>query len=218
VLEDQARLNYLQTYSGQQGTAQFWFGLVNYDEPEPSLQLDFAAGTLAPYMERNIAAFQCPDFDRPQMDAARFGRPATGFGMNGHYLARGSGIDYPPPSYIPQLSSAPATRRFADVAQLTTTLLFADSAGVFCVDFACSASQLRENWLLEPPSHDFPTVHFRHSDSANVAFLDGHVESRTRRWKRPFFGDVERMEQARLGYVGDALDDPRLQDEWYDRE
>ena len=29
VAENQARLNYLQTYSGSQGKAQFWFGVVN---------------------------------------------------------------------------------------------------------------------------------------------------------------------------------------------
>ena len=101
---------------------------------------------------------------------------------------------------------------------MTQTIVFADSAGVFCVDFACGTSELRENWLLEPPSNDFPTVHFRHSDSANVAFLDGHVETVRRGWRAPSFGDAARMEKVRLGYVGDRLTDPQFQDEWYDRQ
>jgi prepilin-type processing-associated H-X9-DG protein len=218
VSEDTVRLQYLMSFSGPQGTAQFWFGTVDYDEPDPALQLDFTAGPLAPYMETNYEAFQCPDFGPTQMDAIRFGRPASGYGFNGHYLSRSSGVEFPPPTWIPQPATQRLTRRFADVEQLTQTIAFADSAGVFCVDFACTSAEMRENWLLEPPSHDFPTVHFRHSDSANVAFLDGHVESWPRSFRPPAFGDVPRMEKERLGYVGYNLNDPDRQDEWYDRK
>jgi prepilin-type N-terminal cleavage/methylation domain-containing protein/prepilin-type processing-associated H-X9-DG protein len=217
VIEDTARLNYFLSFSGPQGKAQFWFGVVNYDEPDPSRQLDFTRGPLAPFMETNYEAFQCPDFGPGQMDRVQFGRPAAGFAFNGHYLSRSSGIEWLPPTWAPQPSRQPATRRFADVATMSETILFADSAGVFCVDFACTASELRENWLLEPPSHDFPTVHGRHSGAANVAFLDGHVETRRVGWKAPFFGDATRMQRENLGYIGDRITDPRFQDEWYDR-
>jgi prepilin-type processing-associated H-X9-DG protein len=94
--------------------------------------------------------------------------------------------------------------------------MFADSAGVFCLDWTCASSEVRENWLLEPPSNDFPSIHFRHSDSANIAFADGHVETRGRAWLAPSFGDVAKMEKIRLGYVGDQLTNPATQDEWYD--
>ena len=216
TVEDSARINNLLTFSGPQGQAQFWFGTVNYDEPDPTKQLDFASGPLAPYMETSYESYQCPDFGPSQMDSVRFGKPATGYAYNGHFLARSFGIEWLPPTWAPQLSAQPLCRRFRDVTQLTQTIAFADSAGVFCVDFACSGSELRENWLLEPPSHDFPTVHFRHHDTANVAFVDGHVETMRRGWKAPFFGDVPRMETARLGYIGDRLNDPQWQDEWYD--
>ncbi|MBX3443225.1 MAG: DUF1559 domain-containing protein [Planctomyces sp.] len=218
VIEDQTRLNYLMTFSGPQGISQHWFGVVNYDEPVPERQLDFARGPLAPYIETSYEAFQCPDFGTPQMDSARFGRPATGYAYNGHYLSRSSGIDYLPPSWAPQISGRPATFRMRDVRQTTQTIVFADSAGVFCLDFSCDQSETRENWLLEPPSHDFPTVHFRHNDTANVAFLDGHVETRARGWRAPGFGDAAKMDRLRLGYVGDNLTNPDLQDEWYDRD
>lgn len=218
VSEDSTRMNYLQTYSGNQGQAQHWFGTVNYDEPDVTKQLNFPASPLAPYMESSYESFQCPDFGLGQMDAVPFGKPSTGFGYNGHFLSRASGVDYLPPTWAAVPNSKPLTRRFRDLAQLTQTIVFADSAGVFCTDWTCASSQLRENWLLEPPSNDFPTVHFRHSDSANVAFADGHVETKGRGWLAPAFGDIQRMEQARLGYVGDRLNDPAYQDEWYDRQ
>ena len=216
VAEDQARLNYLMTYSGNKGKAQQWFGVVNYDEPDPAKQLDFAAGPLAPYMEASYESFQCPDFGPGQMDRVPFGKPSTGYGYNGNFLSRSSGIDYLPPTWAAGLSAQPLARRFRDVTQLTQTIMFADSAGVFCTDWTCASSELRENWLLEPPSHDFPTVHFRHHDSANVAFVDGHVETRGRGWLAPSFGDAAKMDKARLGYVGDQLDDLTHQDDWYD--
>lgn len=217
VIEDAVRMNHVVNGSGPQGTAQFWFGVVNYDEPDETQQLDFTRGPLAPYIETNYAAFQCPDFGPGMTDSVRFGRPATGFAFNGVYLSRASGVEWLPPTWVPQPSTKPATRRFADVAALSQTIVFADSAGVFCVDFACETSELRENWLLEPPSNDFPTVHGRHHGAANVAFLDGRVETRRLGWRPPAFGDAARMQRENLGYVGDRLDDPEFQDEWYDR-
>ncbi len=218
VIEDTMRMNYFRTFSGGQGTAQFWFGTVNYDEPNPNRQLDFTRGPLAKYMETNYTAFQCPNFGPSQMDSVRFGKPATGFAFNGHYLSRSSGVEWLPPTWAAQPSRQPATRKFRDIAALSRTIAFADSAGVFCVDFSCTTSELRENWILEPPSHDFPTVHFRHSGSANVAFLDGHVETWGHGWKAPAFGDVARMKREQLGYVGNRITDPAFQDEWYDRK
>ena len=221
VIEDQKRLASLLSF-GDAGTAQFWFGTVDYDETDPNKQLDYAQGPLAPFMETNYQAFQCPNFGPAQMDAIRFGKPASGFAFNGHYLSRASGIDYPPPSYSPAYSSEPVTRKFRDVMQLTQTIAFADGAGLFCVDLACTQNELRENWILGLPSgkyfDDLPSVHFRHSGSANVAFLDGHVESWSRGWKAPSFGDIQRMQKEQLGFVGNSLNDPDLQDEWYDRQ
>lgn len=216
VTEDTTRMNYLLTYSGNQGKARHWFGTVNYDEPNPDLKLNFPDGPLAPYMETNYQAFQCPNFGPGQVERIQFGKMSTGYGYNGNFLSRSSGVQYAPPTWAPAPSSKPLARRFRDVAQLTQTIMFADSAGVFCTDWTCAASEVRENWLLEPPSNDFPTVHFRHSDTANVAFVDGHVETRGRGWLSPAFGDVAKMEKIRLGYVGDQLQDALKQDEFYD--
>jgi prepilin-type processing-associated H-X9-DG protein/prepilin-type N-terminal cleavage/methylation domain-containing protein len=226
VIEDAARLNYLTTYSGPQGKAQFWFGVVDYDEPNPEDQLDYTLGPLAPFMETNYEAFQCPDFGPNQMDQVRFGRPASGYGFNAYYLSRSSGIDWPPPSYMPTPHSEPPTRRFADVRQTSQTVAFADSAQVRMTSFYPAAFSFEENWILDPPSRNFPTVHFRHNGAANVAFLDGHVEVRSRHFKVDVPGtnwlsaeQVELMEEHNLGFVSDGhLDDPARRDELYDRE
>ncbi len=225
VIEDQQRLNFLKTFSGPQGTAQFWFGVVDFDQADVTQQLDFTAGPLAAFMETNYRAFQCPDFGPSQMDAVRFGRPATGFGFNGYYLSREAGISYPPPTFAPTPHRDPATRKFRDVASMSQTVVFADSAHVKLVSFSPVQFSFEETWLLEPPSNNFPNVHFRHSESANVAFLDGHVETRGRQFRIDVPGDnfispdqAQLMEKHRLGYVSDGnLGDPARQDELYDR-
>ena len=226
VVEDQERLNYLQTFSGGQGTAQFWFGTVDYNEPDPAKQLDFANGPLSQFMETSYQSFQCPNFGASQMDAVRFGRPATGFGYNGHYLSRPAGIEWLPPTYAAQFSPQPLCRRFRDVRETGRTVVFADSAAVKLVGFSPVTFSFEENWLLDPPSQNFPTVHFRHHDSANVAFMDGHVESVSYATHVDVPGSnflsaaqVQLMEKKRLGFVSAGnLQDPLKRDELYDLE
>ncbi|MEZ6043083.1 MAG: DUF1559 domain-containing protein [Planctomycetaceae bacterium] len=226
VIEDQQRLNYLSTFSGNQGTAQFWFGTVDYDQPLPENQLAFERGPLSPFMETNYQAFQCPNFGPGQMDSVRFGRPASGFGFNGYYLSRPGGIEWLPPAWAAQLSRKPVTRKFRDVRSTSETLVFADAAQVKLVTFAPPTYSFEETWLLEPPSNNFPNIHFRHLDSANVAFLDGHVESRA--WQSlvevpgsNFLSQeqADLMKEKRLGFASNGnLHDPNLRDELYDRE
>ncbi len=227
VIEDAQRLSYLWTFSGAQGTAQFWFGTVNYDEPDPAKQLDLHAGPLALFMETNHQAFQCPNFGPGQMENVRFGRPASGFAFNGYYLSRPSGVAWPPPTFSAVPHPDPATRRLAHVAQLTQTVVFADSAQVKMTSFFPPAFSFEENWILDPPSRNFPTVHFRHSgDAANVAFLDGHVETRSRHFTIAVPGSnfmssqqAGLIDKKRLGYISDGnLGDAALQDELYDRD
>ena len=226
VVEDAARIGYLSSFSGPQGKARFWFGTVNYDEPNPELQLDYTKGPLAPYIETSYWSFQCPDFGPLQMDALRFGRPASGYAFNGYYLSRSSGVDWPPPTYAAVPNPAPLTRRFPEVEAMSATIAFADSAQVKLTVFAPPAFSFEENWILDPPSHNFPNVHFRHHNAANVAFLDGHVETRQRHFKIDvpgtnfiFAAQADLMEEKHLGYVSDGhLDDPKLRDELYDRQ
>lgn len=94
------------------------------------------------------------------------------------------------------------------------------------LNFSPLVFSFEENWLLEPPSRNFPTVHFRHLDSANAAFLDGHVE--TFSWASEvqvpgpnyiFPEQKQRMDQRRLGFLSrGSLQDPQKRDEIYDLE
>ncbi|TWT55297.1 putative major pilin subunit [Thalassoglobus neptunius] len=223
VIEDTERLNYLTNFSGGQGTAQFWFGVVDYDETDVAKQLDYTKGPLASYMETSYSSFQCPNFGPPQMDTVRFGRPASGFAFNGYELSRSSGISWDPPTYAAQPSRQPATRRFRDVVSMSQTIAFADSAQVKMTSFSPPQFSFEENWILDAPSRNFPNTHFRHSDSANVAFLDGHVETFGRNFSIQVPGpnfvlqeQADLMEEKRLGHVTDG--DPDNPDKFYDRK
>jgi len=199
------------------GISRFWFGEVNYNLADPQQQLNFPGGLLTPYMETNWQAYQCPNFGPAQVDELRFGRMACGYGFNGHYLGIGSNYNY---DAWPAVGASADFRRLRDVQQLTQTLVYTDAAEVsFTLAF-------KEIWLLDPPSKNYPTVHFRHHDTANVAFLDGHVETRARDWRLevpgPNFispGQESRMNEKRLGFISSGnLSDPLRQDELYDRE
>ena len=148
------------------------------------------------------------------------------YGYNGYYLSRSSGIDYPPPSYSPILSGSPLVRKFRDIAQMTHTIVFADSAQVSLENFYPPEYAFKENWILDPPGSNYPSVHFRHLDSANVAFLDGHVESRSYQTHVVVPGEnflspeqASLMASKRLGFVSEGnLQDPAKADELYDRQ
>lgn len=225
VVEDAQRMNFLSTFATPQGTAQFWFGVVDYDEPNPYEQLDYTQGPLAPFIETSHTSFQCPDFGALQMDSVRFGEPASGYGYNAYYLSRTSGVQWLPPTYAAVPSSEQLVQKMASVRQSSQTVAFADSAQVKLVTFWPAAFSFEETWILDPPSRNYPTVHFRHSGAANVAFLDGHVESRTREVEIQVPGpnfvsaqQAELMREHQLGYIADGhLSDPQLQDELYDR-
>lgn len=199
------------------GQSRFWFGNVNFDQSDPTQQLDFSKGQLAPFMETNRSAYQCPDFGASQVDLVRFGQMACGYGYNGTYLGYGTNYDW---SNFPAVAVLPDFHQLRDVMQLTQTIAFGDSAQV---DFSLA---FQENWLLEPPSENFPTTHFRHSDTANISFLDGRVETRPRNFTIAIPGanfmsgpQAGMIEDKRLGYVSDGnLGDPANQDALYDRQ
>ena len=196
----------------EHGEIKYWFGNVDHSEPDITKQLDFSKGFLSPYMETNRQVFQCPNLDTPQV-RVRFGRLASGYAYNGHYIGPGTTYDF---SQWPAVTvgSERIVYKFRDFRQITQTIAFADSA-IYNTWRFWPDKTLAENWLLEPPSKTQPTVHFRHFDTANVAFLDGHVETRGKNsialpsWFSS--EDVFANQQHDLGFVGedDTLYDRR---------
>jgi prepilin-type processing-associated H-X9-DG protein len=161
-------------------------------------------------MDRSKLSFQCPELTPSRLTGLRFNSPTSGYGYNYRYLGPGLAIDWAfnGTNWVPTVDpTKPISYRFADVVQLTHTIAFADSAQVECLNWpVCDRLGFRENWHLEPPSGQFPTVHFRHHDMAVVGFLDGHVETMRRSWiDLPFVPppQAEFMAEKRLGFVGE---------------
>ena len=202
-IDDRAEIDYQTGGGSARGKIHYWFGIVDHAEPDPLRQLDFANGFLSPFMETNRQAFQCPNFGPAQVDTVRFGNMASGYAYNGHYLGPGISYDY---SNWPSIgvASGPMVYRFRDIKQTTQTIAFADSA--IYNTWTYFPGQLVENWLLEPPSRSQPTVQFRHHHAANVAFVDGHVETMSPSFiELPFWftpEDIQANTDHQLGFIG----------------
>ncbi|HEY3967102.1 MAG TPA: DUF1559 domain-containing protein [Planctomycetaceae bacterium] len=203
-IDNQAQIQYTLGTGSNPGQTRYWFGNVDFSQANPALQLDFTQGFLAPYMETNRAAYQCPDFGPDQVDLVRFGQMASGYGYNAYYIGPGIGYDY---SNWPNVAvaSTPVCYKFAAVTQMTQTIAFADSAVYNSWSYYPNEFFI-ENWYLEPPSQTQPTVHFRHLGTANVGFLDGHVETVGRSWVNlpSYFSaaDIQSNYAHQLGFIG----------------
>ncbi len=164
ALNNNGQLIPVSTYNptqppGPNNRRSYWFGEVT----GPG-QIDLTQGFLMPYLEVVSAVQQCPDFAKGQF-TLRFQGATSGYGYNYWYLGPGFNTQGKPWAY-----------RITDVASTSTTLAFADSGRVNWWSYPQPV--LEENYYLDPPSNRYPTVHFRHTGTANVLFLDGHVESR----------------------------------------
>src|SRR5579862_1218353 len=93
-IDNQAQMLYTMGTGSTPGQTKYWFGNVDFSQANPAQQLDFTQGLLAPYMENNRAAYQCPDLGNDQVDITRFGQMASGYAYNGHNLGPGINYDY----------------------------------------------------------------------------------------------------------------------------
>lgn len=148
----------------ENGNDRWWFG-----ETTPgSLAIDTGRGHLMPYLENNRAVLKCPLVD-PTVIQQKYQGGTGGYGYNYAYLAP---LQYPPPAYLPVWSAV----KISHVLSTSQTITFADSAGTWIDPWPTGAPKLIEVALIEAPSGQYPSVHFRHVGVANVLFLDGHVE------------------------------------------
>ncbi|NUQ65873.1 MAG: DUF1559 domain-containing protein [Pirellulales bacterium] len=163
----------------------YWFGELK----DPATlapgedQVDRHKGFLMPFMERNTQVMQCPDFVKIK---PRWGNATAGYAYNYTYCGPGVQPDWM--SGNPFALLGPINYRLADFRSTNTTVVFSDAAAVWDFDLSATvrAGDVVETHHLEPPSGQFPTVHFRHQGHiANVLFLDGNV--------RPMSPDVNPM-------------------------
>jgi prepilin-type processing-associated H-X9-DG protein/prepilin-type N-terminal cleavage/methylation domain-containing protein len=146
------------------GQDRWWFGATT-----PGLTtIDTARGHLMPYVENNTGVLRCPTVDRAKI-TLRYQGGSGGYGYNYRYLAP---LRFAPPTWTPVWQPV----KIQHVRTTSQTVAFADSAGTWIDPWPTGTPILIETPLLEPPSGQYPAVHFRHTGSANVAFLDGHVD------------------------------------------
>jgi prepilin-type N-terminal cleavage/methylation domain-containing protein/prepilin-type processing-associated H-X9-DG protein len=144
----------------------YWFGLV-----DPSNNVDPRQGTLAPYYESNNKVIACPVLVRSQVQGI-YGAQTGGYGYN-----RELGTTYFP---APTFAATYWTRRINDFDATSATYVFSDAA---LIATWTNPPTAQESYAIAAPVTTVlggaqPTTHFRHTNGlANVAFLDGHVES-----------------------------------------
>jgi prepilin-type N-terminal cleavage/methylation domain-containing protein/prepilin-type processing-associated H-X9-DG protein len=169
--------NYVSSFDGtlppartrENGKDRWWFGETDPTLPSPR-PVDATRGHLMPYLENNRAVLRDPILDPTKITLSYQGGTG-GYGYNYKYLAP---LSYPAPTYLPVWTPA----KINHFSSTSATIAFADSAGTFISPWPTGTPVLVEVPLLEAPSGQYPSVHFRHAgDVANVLFLDGHVET-----------------------------------------
>jgi prepilin-type processing-associated H-X9-DG protein len=204
ALDHDGRVMQVTTYKwwlpdGPDNRRRYWFG-----EVRGPMQIDLQEGFLMPYVENSTAISRCPGLTSNRFQL-RFQGATSGYGYNYKYL--GSGPLYPSGKY--------EETRLTDVRGTSETIAFADSARINWWSYP--DPRLEENHYLEPPSSLYPTIHFRHGGrTANVLFLDGHVESWTDPTRQPLPGWWPAA--ALLLRDKELLFDIGSTDEWFDRE
>ena len=143
-------------------TTDWWFGEANTDPNTWATTLDPTKGLLTPFYENNTRVTTCPSLS-----------PPPGFFQ---YSAGTGGYGY---------NRALDNYRMVQVRSTSTTYLFCDSALLVSSPGQPTTMQEADAILGPVPLATYdPTYglyqalsHFRHTRTANMAFLDGHVET-----------------------------------------
>lgn len=182
----------------------YWFGLVN-----PANNVDTSKGILTAYYENNSKATQCPALDKDKVKSPYI-NAAGGYATGGYGYNRCLGVTY----WNAGNWSNPVfmTRRIGDFSSTSTTFVFSDSA---LISTFSNPIEAQESYSIAAPFTTYngstpqPTTHFRHSGGiATVAFLDGHVESKTEvsfatpaNWNAT---SVALAKSLKIGYLADT--------------
>jgi prepilin-type processing-associated H-X9-DG protein/prepilin-type N-terminal cleavage/methylation domain-containing protein len=164
----------------QGDTDYWWFGSAPVIAPPDGVKpVNIFQGQITAYYENNRAVTRCPDLDESQIKLTYQGGTG-GYGYNYAYLAP---LNYDPVTYVPIWQP----QRIEYFDSTTRTIAFTESAGTWVDPWPSGPCTLVEVPLDEPPSGQYPSVHFRHGGGAvaNVLFLDGHVEAWTEKTRNP---------------------------------
>jgi prepilin-type processing-associated H-X9-DG protein/prepilin-type N-terminal cleavage/methylation domain-containing protein len=157
---------------------------------------DGTKGPLAPYLGRESRVKICPAFERILRGSKSFENGSGGYGYNAIYIG-----GTPANPWDGEL--------LANVPAPANTVMFADTA-------LTKAGGVQEYPFAEPPrwvtpsgklaGTMSPSVHFRHSGRANVAWCDGHVtaEAPSRLGTKNYYGGDDKKEG--IGWFGPERD------------
>jgi prepilin-type N-terminal cleavage/methylation domain-containing protein/prepilin-type processing-associated H-X9-DG protein len=153
----------------------YWFGVVTTAGGKNTATP--LGGILTPFYENATAVTVCPVVSDPPLKLI-YGGTTGGYGYNRHI----GGVDFPPPTFVPVV----VARRILDFPATSATMLFTESAllsssGGFHIEEAVAVRGPSYFTSANVSFGYFLTLsHFRHAGSvANIAFLDGHVETRS---------------------------------------
>jgi prepilin-type N-terminal cleavage/methylation domain-containing protein/prepilin-type processing-associated H-X9-DG protein len=179
---------------GGQSVQTTWFAEVNYSTNDVAPEL----GLIAPFIEKSKAVLKCPS-SHPKIE--KLYKEATGgFGYNMN-LGRVDFSNWPAPPVL-------ITQRLVNFPATSRTIVLTDAARIALPWSGDPVLRFTENFYILGPQDPSaaPFTHFRHSGAtANVAYLDGHVEARTEEFvpSPPHWDQAanDLRRQMRLGYV-----------------
>jgi len=180
-----------------QGGYNRWHGKrTGPDEPFDPLK-----GPLVGYLADGKVK-KCPErveFSKSQDGMINFERGCGGYGYNMQYLGSRlwcSGIT----TFAAMIKAYARTTNVVEVKRTAETLMFADTA------FYKENQYIVEYSFAEPPHYvmngitdiafSSPSIHFRHYGSANVGWVDGHVEAKP--MAKPVLKDGYTAEMAKM--------------------
>jgi len=153
-------------------SGRFWFGstVSNTSSPYNVLATDPANGILTPYYENNTKATTCPKFDAYPIAKVYNGLTA-GYAYNRGACNEPSWPNPVQGKRILDFSSTSATVLFSEVVQLQSGGTLAEPYGGYFGSPYIAGKAIS--------AYAVTCSQFRFSNVGNVAFADGHVETRT---------------------------------------
>jgi len=170
-----------------------WFAQINYNTNDVTTEL----GLIAPFIEKSKAVLKCSS-SHPKIEKL-YQSASGGFAYN---MNLGQ-VDF---SNWPNVRMV--VMRLVNFPTTSKTIVLTDSARISLPWSGDPVLRFTENFYLLGPNDPstYPCTHFRHGGgTANVAYLDGHVEPRTEEFvASPSSYDQAAnnlRQQMKIGYV-----------------